>query len=367
MTLRDTVLILLLILAAPAFAQSPGPGGLGPAPAPPGVPGINQLTGDCTAGPGQGSQAITCTQIGGKAVTLGGALTTSGAYDLTTTLSNTTAITLPTTGTLATLTGAESLTGKVQLGITAPTVNTTPLTISGYSLTGAAASPMVSLAGTWNTTGMPTAIDLNVTDTASNAASLLLDLRVGGVSQASISKNGQLNTNRIFTGGVGVGTGIFNNNIVMADLGSIHWTGSSSYSAADLALRRDGAGILAQRNGTNAQIDRIYKTWTSASVGAWAEIDAGVAAADTLTIGSRSNGGAAGMTKLDVLVDGTSALDYGKTTAGTWSAYNGSAYLPLKGKLTTDTNYTAGDPTTTGYLLIYDATGTAYRVPALLN
>ena len=36
-------------------------------------------------------------------------------------------------------------------------------------------------------------------------------------------------------------------------------------------------------------------------------------------------------------------------------------------KLTTDTAYTAGDPTTTGYLLVYDSTGTAYRVPALAN
>jgi hypothetical protein len=44
-----------------------------------------------------------------------------------------------------------------------------------------------------------------------------------------------------------------------------------------------------------------------------------------------------------------------------------SAFAPLQGQLRTDTNYTAGDPATTGYLVIYDATGTAYRVPALLN
>ena len=44
-----------------------------------------------------------------------------------------------------------------------------------------------------------------------------------------------------------------------------------------------------------------------------------------------------------------------------------SAFTAIQGKLTTDTAYTAGDPTTTGYLLVYDSTGTAYRVPALLN
>jgi hypothetical protein len=40
-----------------------------------------------------------------------------------------------------------------------------------------------------------------------------------------------------------------------------------------------------------------------------------------------------------------------------------SAFAPIKGKLTTDTNYAAGVPSATGYITIYDATGTAYRVP----
>ena len=44
-----------------------------------------------------------------------------------------------------------------------------------------------------------------------------------------------------------------------------------------------------------------------------------------------------------------------------------SDFAPVQGKLTTETAYTAGDPTTTGYIIIYDSTGTAYRVPALAN
>lgn len=44
-----------------------------------------------------------------------------------------------------------------------------------------------------------------------------------------------------------------------------------------------------------------------------------------------------------------------------------SGFASFQGKLTTDTNYTAGAPTATGYLILYDATGTAYRVPAVLN
>jgi hypothetical protein len=48
---------------------------------------------------------------------------------------------------------------------------------------------MLDLAGTWNTSGTPTAIKLNVTNTASNAASLLMDLQVGGTSQFKVAPN----------------------------------------------------------------------------------------------------------------------------------------------------------------------------------
>jgi hypothetical protein len=42
-----------------------------------------------------------------------------------------------------------------------------------------------------------------------------------------------------------------------------------------------------------------------------------------------------------------------------------SAFAPVQGKLTTDTAYTAGAPTATGYLVVYDSAGTAYKIPAL--
>ena len=43
-----------------------------------------------------------------------------------------------------------------------------------------------------------------------------------------------------------------------------------------------------------------------------------------------------------------------------------SAFTNIQGKLTTDTAYTAGVLTATGYITIYDSTGTAYRVPCLV-
>jgi hypothetical protein len=39
-----------------------------------------------------------------------------------------------------------------------------------------------------------------------------------------------------------------------------------------------------------------------------------------------------------------------------------SAFAPLQGKLTTDTAYTATPVVSSGYITIYDSTGTAYKV-----
>jgi hypothetical protein len=73
-----------------------------------------------------------------------------------------------------------------------PAVNKIGLILSGTSLTGATATEVLSMAGTWNTSGTPTAIKLNITDTASNAASKLVDLQVGAASVFKVSKNGDV-------------------------------------------------------------------------------------------------------------------------------------------------------------------------------
>jgi len=43
-----------------------------------------------------------------------------------------------------------------------------------------------------------------------------------------------------------------------------------------------------------------------------------------------------------------------------------SNFTNIQGKITTETNYTAGAIVPTGYLTLYDATGTAYKIPAVL-
>lgn len=74
----------------------------------------------------------------------------------------------------------------------AAVANATPVTVSGYSLTGSSALSMVSYAGTLNTTGAPTVWDMNITQTASGAATLLMAVRDGATNYMTLSKAGAL-------------------------------------------------------------------------------------------------------------------------------------------------------------------------------
>jgi hypothetical protein len=95
-----------------------------------------------------------------------------------------------------------STSGNVMIGTTTaggrftiqPTNNQVGMAISGSSLTGSNAQSLVSLSQTWNTTGNPTAIKLDVTNTASGANSYLLDLQVGGIPQFTVFKGGEIKT-----------------------------------------------------------------------------------------------------------------------------------------------------------------------------
>ena len=179
------------------------------------------------------------------------------------------------------------------LAITQATANTSVLTSTGYSLTGSNAQSLVDVAGTWNTTGTPTLIKANVTDTASNAASLLMDLQVGGSSRFRVRKDGNLTLtdNSTLDGPIDYtnGTARFRLQPTYSALlvGSTHaidfssgyadsgalsifntWClgwGSNNGFQPDLRIFRDAADTLAQRRSTNPQVHRIYGTFTDAS------------------------------------------------------------------------------------------------------
>lgn len=70
------------------------------------------------------------------------------------------------------------------------TSNVTLIYGDAYSVSGASAVPMVDMSGVWNTTGEPTLVKYNVTNTASGTNSLLLDLQTSGTSRFKVDKNG---------------------------------------------------------------------------------------------------------------------------------------------------------------------------------
>jgi hypothetical protein len=150
-----------------------------------------------------------------------------------------------------------------------PAVNTSGVTVSGYSLTGANAQSALSIAGTWNTSGAPSAIDVNLTNTASGASSKFLDLRFASTSVFSIMRNGnivapgaiQINTGAggdFFRAQIGSGT----MRVLSASEGGYQWGDASNSS---LALVDDAADVLAQRRSTNAQTYRWYRTYTNST------------------------------------------------------------------------------------------------------
>jgi hypothetical protein len=116
------------------------------------------------------------------------------------------------------------------------------LPISGDSATVTTNTPLVDGTQTWNNAATTfTALKINVTDTASNAASLLMDLQIGGTSQFKVSKGGRIDTLYGVFGGF-VFSPIFR---VYSNTGELTF-GTSS----DVFLTRDAAGVLSLRGSS---------------------------------------------------------------------------------------------------------------------
>lgn len=199
-------------------------------------------------------------------------------------------------------------------------------------------------------------------------------------------------------------------------------------SAFDTRLYRDAAYTLAQRNGANAQSNPIYNNYTDASNGEWGFGCDWKTTANVCTIGTKANGtgtvrginfDVGGTTAITISSTGLATFNNGFVTstarfsninnnnssntiftftngnantlwatgatapvfqfAGTTSSYpalkrssaalqvrlaDDSAFALIQGKHQTDTAYTAGVTTATGFLVLYDSTGTAYKVNA---
>jgi hypothetical protein len=170
---------------------------------------------------------------------------------------------------------------------------------------------LLDLSGTWNTTGTPTAIKLNLTNTASNSGSLVMDLRVNNTSIFNIGANSNMYT----------------------------------------------LGWITSQGGAIQMYDGSQKGWSigyrSGSQGVMEFYIQGKASPGTMISFGASSNSSVAIKRSGTTLQGRLADD--------------SGFCAVQGKLTTDTAYSSGTITPTGYLVLYDANGTAYRVPCVAN
>lgn len=192
-----------------------------------------------------------------------------------------------------------SLAGITGLGV-AGTVNTTSFAVVG-SLSGTSTNPIASFTSAWSTTGIAQGLFVNITSNSgpANSSSTLLKLQMGGVDKFTVRTDG-------FT----------------TITSQILSTGFYITSKSGLISAVDGDFTLTDAAGTT--FNKLNFGGTSTSFPALKRNAAGLEA----------------------------------------RLANDSAFTSIKGKLTTDTAYSSSAiPTATGYITIYDSTGTAYRVP----
>ena len=156
--------------------------------------------------------------------------------------------------------------GLVGIGVATPIarLNIADTTLASGS---AASGSVLNLAQTWNTTGAPTSILLNINNTASGASARLIDLRVGGVSQFFVSKIGGLTAQSItgmgtVTAGNGFGfilasgTLTIKGSVVGGGLSGISYSapnnsyvGGQTFTGGNYTLQTTGATYFHQING----------------------------------------------------------------------------------------------------------------------
>ena len=245
--------------------------------------------------------------------------------------------------------------------------NTAIITASNYSLTGTNAQSLVDLSGTWNTSGTPTAIKLNMTDTASNAASALMDLQVGGVSQFSVTKAGRVTalgraTIDTMTVGRGGQTAVAGNVAVGASaLNSASMTGADNTAVGAAALRDNTTGAVNTAVGNSALIQSTTAN-NNTAVGGYAMFACTTGAgntalgSDTLVNCSTANSNTAiGRTALRYFnTSNNTAVGLDAARGSTTVANNTGSSLVAVGHSALLANTSANENTAVGYQALRD-------------
>ena len=363
-------------------------------------------------------------------------------------------------GTAVATSGTQS---GVQTGTTSATVQSPLMTTTTFGpsgLTGSQAISLLDLKQTWNTSGAPTALKLNIIDTASANGSSPFTIQFNGVDWLTIKKPGQgglVIGNTAATGSLIAVNSVTNastTQIIGSTVGGlllskdqrVSWQSTAQLSGSDdLFLIRKGVANLqlgaadaasavpqtlsvqsvvagaitnpagadftitgSQGLGSGAGGSIIFKVAPAGTAG----VSTQNALAAALTIDSTKQATFAGSitastaattssfndiklnttrylywtssTQISAPSDGVLTLQNSASTSfgrlqfgGTTSSFpalkqstttlqtrlaDDSAFAAIQGKLTTDNAYTAGTVVQTGYVTIYDSTGTAYKV-----
>jgi hypothetical protein len=231
-----------------------------------------------------------------------------------------------------------------------PLANATPLTISGYSLTGSNAQSALSITGTWNTTGTPTLIFANVTNTLSNGASLLMDLQLSGTSIFKITRGGLIESRTIlFSGGASSTTTVIDvNRSFVPTSGSDPFTIFTYRATINQTGGANGItrGLYVNPTLTSAADWRSIEWSNNTGRGLWGAGTADNAIAGALNVGSASNANASAILELtsttrglllprmtsaqrDAIASPVAGLVVYNTTDNKISWYNGTAWANL--------------------------------------
>jgi len=158
---------------------------------------------------------------------------------------------------------------------------------AAWSANGAASTPAAKYTGTWFTGGSATTTKPQVllepagtTSTGWSTAGTglginapsgftgnLLDVQVNGSSKAFISYQGLISGDYAKVGSLAteINLNYYQGGVGVSSTGQFTFGTGASASGYDVALARDAANTLAQRNSTNAQQFNIYNTYTDAS------------------------------------------------------------------------------------------------------
>jgi hypothetical protein len=122
------------------------------------------------------------------------------------------------------------------------------------------------LVDTWNDGATTfTAVKMNVTDTASNASSLLMDLQVGGSSKFKVQKNGAVT---------------FSNGTIISDAGGVDFATNSVFRSGAIGFGASSDAILGRRGAANL---RFGAADAAAPVAQTLSVQSGTAGASALT------------------------------------------------------------------------------------